>query len=69
MDIKEKHLKGLIYKTTGVPIGSPMLDGVLDRTVPERRRDTPEIHKVPKHEVGKTQARSMGQVPYAGKMY
>lgn len=68
-DIKEKHLAGLVSKTTGVPMGSPVMSGVLEHTVPASRRDVPEIHKVPKADVGKTQTRTMGQVPYAGKKY
>lgn len=68
-DIKEKHLAGLVSMTTGVPMGKPTMSGVLESTVPASRRDVPEIHKVPKADVGKTQTRTMGQVPYAGKKY
>jgi len=67
-DIKEKHLAGLVSKTTGVPMGSPVMAGVLEKTTPSRR-DVPEIHKVPKAEVGKTQPKRMGQVPFAGRKY
>ena len=69
MDVKEKHLAGLVAKTTGVPMGSPTMAGVLESTVPASRRDVPEIHKVPKADVGKTQPKRMGQVPFAGKKY
>lgn len=68
-DIKEKHLAGLVSRTTGVAQGSPVMTGVLEKTVPASRRDVPEIHKVAKHDVGKTQSKRMGQVPYAGKKY
>lgn len=68
-DIKEKHLAGLISSTTGMSMGSPSMTGVLQSTVPAGRRDVPEIHKVPKSQVGKTQTRTMGQVNYTGKMF
>ena len=68
-DVKEKHLAGLIFKTTGIATGSPVMTGVLEHTVPASRKDVPEIHKLPKSEVGKTQAKRMGQVPYAGAKY
>lgn len=68
-DVKEKHLAGLVSKTTGVPMGSPVMAGVLEHTVPASRRDVPEIRKVPKDEVGKTKTRRMGQVAYAGSKY
>ena len=68
-DIKERHLAGLVSKTTGVPMGSPVMTGVLEHTVPASRRDVPEIHKVAKDEVGKTKTKRMGQVAYAGPKY
>ena len=68
-DIKEKHLAGMVSKTTGVPMGSPVMAGVLDSTVPASRRDIPEIRKVPKEDVGKTKTKRMGQVAYAGAKY
>ena len=67
-DIKEKHLAGLVSKTSGIPLGTPVMAGVLEKTTPGRK-DVPEIHRVPKHDVGKTQPKRMSQVPYAGKMY
>lgn len=67
-DIKEKHLDSLISKTTGVPMAKPVMDGVITKTTPESKA-VPEYHKVPDKEVGKTQAKRMGQVPYAGKKY
>lgn len=69
VDVKEKHLAGLVAKTTGTQMGSPVMSGVLEHTVPAGRRDVPEIHKVMKHDVGKTQTKRMGQVPFAGRMY
>lgn len=68
-DVKEKHLAGLVSRTTGVPMGSPTMAGVLEHTVPASRRDIPEIRKVAKEDVGKTQTKRMGQVPYSGKKY
>lgn len=68
-DVKEKHLAGLVSKTTGVPMGSPTMAGVLEHTIPASRRDIPEIRKVPKEDVGKTKTKRMGQVAYAGAKY
>jgi hypothetical protein len=67
-DIHEKHLAGLIQKTTGVPAGSGLMMGVLENTT-GKRRDVPELHKVGKGEVGKTQTKRMGQSPYTGPKY
>ena len=69
---KDVHMRGLdrlISQTTGTPREKPMMEGVLTSTVPADRKDTPEYHKVPKHEQGKTKAARMGQVPYAGPKY
>ena len=68
VDVKEKHLAGLVAKTTGVPMGTPVMTGVLEKTV-TGRKDVPEIHHVPKADVGKTHPKRMGQVPYSGKKY
>ncbi len=68
-DAHMKDLSRLIANTTGVPKMSPMMDGVIASTVPTHMKDVPEYHKVPAHEVGKTKAKRMGQVPYAGKKY
>lgn len=65
-DIKEKHLGQLVSNTTGIPMGTPAMSGVLEHTVPASRRDIPEIHKVPKDEVGKTKTNISYGVPYAG---
>lgn len=67
-DVKEKHLAGLVAKTTGLPMGSGLMMGVLENTT-GKRRDVPELHKVPKAEVGKTETKRMGQVPYGGPKY
>lgn len=67
-DVKEKHLAGLVSKTTGVPMGTPVMSGVLEKTV-TGRKDMPELHKMPKHEVGKTQPRKQGMTPFAGPKY
>ena len=68
-DAIQKHLAGLVMKTTGIDKGSPAMMGVLQATVPANRRDRPEITKVAKGEVGKTQPRKQGMTPYSGKMY
>lgn len=68
-DIKEKHLDRLISQTTGVPREKPLMEGVIDSTIPKHMKDVPELHKVASHDVGKTQPKRMGQVPYAGKKY
>lgn len=68
-DVKEKHLDRLIAETTGLPREKPIMDGILASTIPEHMKDVPELHKVAKHDVGKTQAKTMGQVPYQGKHY
>jgi len=67
-DIKEKHLDTLISRTTGVPMNKPVMDGVITKTVSDSK-SVPEYHKVSSKEVGKTQAKRMGQVPFAGKKY
>lgn len=67
-DVHMKHLDRLVSQTTGVPQGKPIMHGILTQTV-KGEPNTPEYHKVPHHEVGHTQARRMGQVPYAGKEY
>ena len=68
-DVHMKGLDRLISQTTGTPREKPMMEGVISATVPADRKDTPEYHKVPKHEQGKTKAMRMGQVPYAGPKY
>jgi len=69
---KDVHMKGLdrlISQTTGVPREEPIMEGVISATVPAHMKDTPEYSKVPSGEVGKTQSKRMGQVPYGGPKY
>ena len=69
---KDVHMAGLdrlISQTTGIPREEPIMEGVIASTIPMHMKATPEYHKVPEKEVGKTQAKRMGQVPYGGKMY
>ena len=68
-DVHMRDLSRLVSNTTGVPRGEVVMEGVLKSTVPADRRDTPEYHKVPAHDQGKTKAKRMGQVPYAGRQY
>ena len=68
-DMHMRELSRLVSNTTGVPKGEVVMEGVLQATVPADRRDTPEYHKVPAREQGKTEAKRMGQVPYAGPKY
>lgn len=67
-DIKEKHLDVLISKTTGVPMGKSVMDGVITKTT-SASKDVPELHKVPMKEVGKTKSKKIGMVPFAGPRY
>lgn len=69
MDVHMKGLSRLVANTTGVPREKPIMDGVIASTIPTHMKAVPEYHKVPKHDQGKTHAKRMGQVPYAGKMY
>ena len=69
---KDVHMKGLsrlVSNTTGIPRGEVVMEGVIKSTVPAGMRDTPEYHKVPAHDQGKTKAKRLGQVPYAGRQY
>lgn len=69
---KMAHMRGLdrlVAQTTGIPREEPIMEGVIASTIPAHMKDVPEIHKVPAREVGKTKAKRLGQVPYAGKMY
>ena len=67
-DVHMKQLSRLVSQTTGVPREKPVMEGVLMRTV-AGQPDTPEFHKVPKGEVGKTKTKRMGQVAYQGPKY
>ena len=68
-DVHMRGLDRLISQTTGIPREMPIMEGVIASTVPSHMKATPEYHKVPKHEQGKTHAARMGQVPYAGPKY
>lgn len=68
-DAHMKDLSRLIANTTGVPREKPIMEGVIASTIPTGMKAVPEYHKVPAHDIGKTKAKRMGQVPYAGKMY
>jgi len=68
-DVHMRGLSRLISQTTGIPRKEPVMEGVLESTIPEHMRPVPEYHAVPKHEQGKTKAMRMGQVPYAGPKY
>jgi hypothetical protein len=68
-DVHMRELSRLIANTTGVPSEKPIMSGVIASTIPMHMKSVPEYHKVPSAEVGKTKAKRMGQVPFAGKMY
>ena len=68
-DIHMRGLDRLISQTTGTPREKPIMEGVLESTIPERMRIVPELHSVPKSEVGKTQPKRTGQVPFFGSKY
>ena len=68
-DVHMKDLSRLVANTTGMLRDTPVMDGVVASTVPTHMKSVPEYHKVPAHDVGKTHAKRMGQVPYAGKKY
>lgn len=58
----------LVAESRAIIKETPVMDGVIKNTkVGAKLTDVPELHKV--HNRGKTQPRSMGQVPYAGKFY
>lgn len=69
---KDVHMRGLsrlVAQTTGTPREKPVMGGVIESTIPAHMRPVPEYHSVPKDEVGKTKAKRMGQIPYAGSKY
>lgn len=68
-DVHMKGLSRLIANTTGIPREKPLMAGVIASTVPTHMKSVPEYHKIPAADIGKTKAKRMGQVPYAGKMY
>jgi hypothetical protein len=68
-DVHMKGLSRLIAQTTGIPRKEPVMEGVIESTIPSHMKSVPEYHSVPKSEQGKTQAKRMGQVPFAGPKY
>jgi len=68
-DVHMHELSRLVANTTGMLREKPIMHGVLESTIPTGRKMTPEYHKVPAHDVGKTKAKRMGQVPYQGSKY
>jgi hypothetical protein len=65
--VKMGHMSGLIEKTTGEGVGA-ILSGILVDTKPGRGKVVDSVMKSNEPKP-KTMARSMGQVPYAGKKY
>ena len=63
-DVHMKSLDRLISKTTGVPRERPIMEGVLESTIPEHMKAVPELQKV--HEHSKTVSKMASGVPYAG---
>jgi len=62
----------LVAKTTGTTQGPSVMAGVIVDTkagIGGLAHDVPETRKMAKGERGKTQAKTMGQVPYAGPKY
>jgi len=68
-DVHMRDLSRLISNTTGVPKEKPIMSGVITSTIPMHMKVVPEYHKVPSADIGKTKAKRMGQVPFAGKLY
>jgi hypothetical protein len=65
-DVKQRNLMNLILETTGMP-GSSMLESILaDTKQGVKSTDVPELMKSKR---GKTNPKTMGQVPYGGKMF
>jgi hypothetical protein len=65
-DVKQRNLMNLILETTGMP-GSSMLESILTDTKQGiKSTDVPELMKSKR---GKTNPKTMGQVPYGGKMF
>lgn len=58
----------LVAESRAVIKQTPVMDGVITNTkVGAKMTNVPELHKI--HNRGKTQPRTMGQVPYSGKFY
>ena len=70
---KSVHMSGLekmIVERTGLPAGTPTMEGIIANTKAGRsEKKVPELHKVAVGHVGKTKAKRMGQIPYAGPLY
>jgi hypothetical protein len=63
-----KHLDTLISKTTGVDSASPVISGVLTKTIPMGEEFTPEFHKVSKSDKTHTPREMAVGMTYAGKV-
>lgn len=59
-----KSIERLVSKTTGIPRERPIMEGVIDSTIPEHMKDVPELHKV--HEKNKTVSKMAAGLPYSG---
>ena len=58
----------LVAESRAIIKDTPVMEGVVKNTkVGAKLTNVPELHKT--HNKGKTQPRSMGQVPYSGKFY
>jgi len=67
-NIHEAQLGHLVANTIGEPMGRPVMEGVLTDTKQGTHSvNVPEVHKIANK--GKTQAKRMGQIPYAGSKY
>jgi len=69
MNVHMSQLSRLVANTTGIIEQKPIMSGVIQSTIPVGRKMTPEYHKVPAADVGKTKSKRMGQVPYQGPKY
>lgn len=67
-NVHSAHLNNLIVNTTGTRGEQLVHHGVLSSTKQGiSDMNVPELHK--QHHKGKTQGKTIGQVPYAGKNY
>jgi hypothetical protein len=58
----------LVAESRGIVRDTPVMEGVIKNTkVGAKLTNVPEVHKT--HNRGRTQPRTMGQVPYSGKFY
>lgn len=58
----------LVAESRGIVRDTPVMEGVIKNTkVGAKLTNVPEVHKT--HNRGKTQPRTMGMIPYAGKFY